>query len=59
MYLAEFPLGQPADFHATNPLIDSRWHEAALLLLCAYGLAGDTFGIGKWWGHKVGNGFLR
>ena len=59
MYLAQFPQGQPADFHATNPITDSHWHEAALLLLCASGLAGDTVGIGTWWGRKVGNGFLR
>ncbi|GAA1788790.1 DoxX family protein [Nostocoides veronense] len=59
MYLAEFPLGQPADFHAVNPITDSHWHEATLLLLCAYGLAGDTFGLGRWWGRKVGNGILR
>ena len=59
MYLAQFPQGQPADFHATNPITDSHWHEAALLLLCASGLAGDTVGIGKWWGRKVGNGVLR
>ena len=59
MYLAEFPLGQPADVVAVNPLIDSHWHEAALLLLAAYGLAGDTWGLGKWWGNKVGDSWLR
>ena len=59
MYLAEFPWGQGPDFHATNPIVDSHWHEAALLLLSAYGLAGDTWGLGRWWGRKVGNGWLR
>lgn len=59
MYLAQFPWGQPADFHATNPIIDSHWHEALLLLVAAYGLAGDTWGLGKWWARKVGNGVLR
>ncbi len=59
MYLAEFPWGQPADFHATNPIVDSHWHEAALLLVAAYSLAGDTWGLGKWWSRKVGNSWLR
>lgn len=59
MYLAEFPLGQPADFVAVNPITDSHWHEAAILLLAAYGLAGDTWGLGKWWAGKVGNSWLR
>lgn len=59
MYLAEFPLGQPADVHVTNPLVDSHWHEALLLLISAYTLAGDTWGLGRWWGRKVGNGPLR
>lgn len=59
MYLAEFPLGQPADFVAVNPITDSHWHEAAILLLVAYGLAGDTWGLGKWWAGKVGNSWLR
>lgn len=59
MYLAEFPWGQPADFHATNPIVDSHWHEAALLLVVAYSLAGDTWGLGKWWSRKVGNSWLR
>lgn len=59
MYLAEFPHGQPADFHATNPITDSHWHEAALLLISAYALSGDTWGLGKWWGRKVGNSWLR
>lgn len=59
MYLAEFPLGQPAEVFVSNPITDSHWHEAALLLLAAYGLAGDTWGLGKWWAGKVGNGILR
>lgn len=59
MYLAQFPHGQGADFHATNPITDSHWIEAALLLLAAYGLSGDTWGLGKWWARKVGNGVLR
>jgi len=59
MYLAQFPLGQPADVHVTNPLFDSHWHEALLLLISAATLAGDTWGLGRWWGRKVGNGALR
>ncbi|WP_245627232.1 DoxX family protein [Kribbia dieselivorans] len=59
MYLAEFPLGQPDTFVAVNPITDSHWIEAALLLICAYTLSGDTFGLGKWWAKIVGNGWLR
>lgn len=56
MYLATFPFGSEG---ATNPLTTSHWFEAALMLISAYGLAGDTAGLGKWWGKIVGNGILR
>ena len=56
MYLAEFPLGQSG---MTNPLIDSHWIEAVGIAVVATTLAGDTWGLGKWWGRHVGNGFLR
>jgi len=59
MYLAQFPLGQPADMSVNNPIVDSHWHEALLLLISAYTLAGDTWGLGRWWGRRVGNGPLR
>lgn len=59
MYLATFPLGNSAESAATNPIITSHWIEAALLLISAYGLAGDTWGLGKWWARIVGNGWLR
>lgn len=58
MYLAEFPIGRPnAGF--VNPLLDSHWIEAFAIMACAATYAGDTWGIGKWWGRKVGNGILR
>lgn len=56
MYLAEFPLGQSG---MTNPLFDSHWIEALGIAVVATTLAGDTWGLGKWWGRHVGNGFLR
>ena len=56
MYLAEFPLGAEG---MTNPLIDSHWIEALAIGVLAATLAGDTWGLGKWWGRHVGNGFLR
>ena len=59
MYLAQFPLGQPAEVTSTNPITDSHWIEALVLLVAAYGLAGDTWGLGKWWAKRVGNGILR
>ncbi|HSU74748.1 MAG TPA: DoxX family protein [Terrabacter sp.] len=57
MYLAEFPLGTTGTY--TNPLFDSHWIEALGVAVIATTLAGDTWGLGKWWGRHVGNGFLR
>jgi thiosulfate dehydrogenase [quinone] large subunit len=56
MYLAEFPLGQEG---MTNPLFDSHWIEALGIAVCAATYAGDTWGLGRWWGRIVGNGILR
>ncbi|MBO3085788.1 DoxX family protein [Cellulomonas fengjieae] len=55
MYLAELPpvLG------GTNPIVDSHWHEALLLIIAAATLSGDTWGVGKIWARIVGNGWLR
>ncbi len=58
MYLAALPIGQ-AGMGFTNPITDSHWIEALVLLVVAYGLAGDTWGLGRWWGRKVGNSWLR
>ena len=57
MYLAEFPLGTTGAY--TNPLFDSHWSEALGIAVLATTPAGDTWGLGKWWGRHVGNGFLR
>jgi thiosulfate dehydrogenase [quinone] large subunit len=56
MYIAEFPIGAEG---ATNPLTDSHWIEALGIAVVAATYAGDTWGLGKWWGRKVGNGILR
>jgi len=50
MWLAEFPpvLG------GTNPLVDSHWLEAAMLIVAAVTLSGDTWGLGKVWGRIIG-----
>lgn len=55
MYLAEFPpvLG------GNNPIVDSHWHEALLLIIAAATLSGDTWGVGRIWGRIVGNSWLR
>lgn len=58
MYLAALPIGQ-ANMGFTNPITDSHWIEALVLLVVAYTLAGDTWGLGRWWGTKVGNSWLR
>lgn len=47
MYMAEWPFFVQGN---TNPFVDSHWHEALLLLIAAVTLAGDTWGLGKWWG---------
>ncbi|HET7396920.1 MAG TPA: DoxX family protein [Intrasporangium sp.] len=57
MYLVEFPLGRTGEF--TNPLFDSHWIEALAIIVLAATYAGDTWGVGKWWGRHVGNGILR
>lgn len=57
MYLAALPfLGETP---GTNPITDSHWIEALALIISATTLAGDTWGIGAWWGKKVGNSWLR
>lgn len=55
MWLSQFPplIG------GTNPITTSHWVEAALMILSAVTLAGDTWGLGRWWVGKVGNGWLR
>ncbi|GAA4287961.1 DoxX family protein [Georgenia daeguensis] len=55
MYLAELPLANGG----TNPITDSHWVEAILLIIAAATLSGDTWGLGKWWAGKVGNSWLR
>nr|KEP24166.1 hypothetical protein DA06_22365 [Georgenia sp. SUBG003] len=55
MYLAELPLA----IGGTNPITDSHWIEAMLLIISAVTLSGDTWGLGRWWARKVGNSWLR
>lgn len=55
MYLVLFP--GPG---ATNPVTDSHWIEALALLVPAYTLGGDTWGVGKIWAKMIGdNTWLR
>lgn len=55
MWLSQFP----PSLGGTNPIMTSHWIEAIALIIAATTLAGDTAGLGKWWGRKVGNGWLR
>lgn len=55
MYLAAIPLIAGG----TNPITDSHWMEALLLIIPAVTLSGDEWGLGKWWAGKVGNSWLR
>ena len=49
MYLVALPwIGE----HGTNPILDSHWMEAMLLLIPAFTLSGDTWGLGKWWANQ-------
>ncbi|PFG20954.1 DoxX family protein [Serinibacter salmoneus] len=48
MYLVSLPWAAES---ATNPIFDSHWLEAMLLIIPAVTLAGDTWGLGKWWGN--------
>jgi thiosulfate dehydrogenase [quinone] large subunit len=61
MFLAEWPTATAlvdgkVVSGSTNPIVDSHWHEALLLIISAVTLAGDTWGLGKWWGNL---GFVR
>lgn len=38
---------------ATNPITDSHWYEALLLIIPAMTLAGDTWGLGTWWSNTT------
>ena len=56
MFMAEWPAATTlvdgkVVSGSTNPLVDSHWHEALLLIISAVTLAGDTWGLGKWWGN--------
>ena len=55
MYLAAIPL----ILGGNNPITDSHVTEALLLIIPALTLAGDQWGLGKWWATKVGNTWLR
>ena len=61
MFLAEWPTATAlvdgkVVSGSTNPIVDSHWHEALLLIISAVTLAGDTWGVGKWWGNL---GFVK
>lgn len=57
-YLAEFPIGAKAGTY-TNPLTDDHWVDALAIIVFWFTRAGDTFGLGRWWGEKVGDSWLR
>jgi thiosulfate dehydrogenase [quinone] large subunit len=55
MFMAEWPTATAlvdgkVIAGSTNPIVDSHWHEALLLIIAAVTLSGDTWGVGKWWG---------
>lgn len=58
MYLAQFPLGAESGTY-NNPLFDDHWVSALAVIALWFTRAGDTFGLGRWWGGKVGDSWLR
>lgn len=56
MYLAELPFYAET---ATNPVLDSHWIEAIVLIVVAATYSGDKWGLGRWWGGKVGDSIWR
>jgi len=57
MFMAQWPTATAmvdgkAVSGSSNPIVDSHWHEALLLIISAVTLAGDTWGLGKWWGRR-------
>jgi len=58
MYLAQFPVGADAGTY-NNPLFDSHWVDGLAVIALWFTRAGDTFGLGRWWGGKVGDSWLR
>lgn len=51
MWVAEWPPTQGS----SNPLIDYHVIYALSLIVIAVTLAGDTWGVGRWWGRVVRN----
>ena len=58
MYLAQFPVGAESGTY-NNPLVDDHWVEALAVIVFWFTRAGDTLGLGGWWGEKVGDSWLR
>lgn len=44
---------------ANNPVLDDHLLGAVSLLVLAVTYSGDTWGLGKWWSTRVGDGILR
>ncbi|HZK05330.1 MAG TPA: DoxX family protein [Actinomycetaceae bacterium] len=55
MYLAAFPFTRGG----TNPIFDSHILQLVGLVILPLTLAGDTWGVGKIWGRRVGDSWLR
>lgn len=55
MWLSQLPFA----LGGTNPVTTSHWVEAMVVIVSAVTLAGDTWGLGRWWGGVVGNSWLR
>jgi thiosulfate dehydrogenase [quinone] large subunit len=57
MFMAEWPAATAlvdgkVVSGSSNPIVDSHWHEALLLIIAAVTLSGDTWGLGKWWSGR-------
>lgn len=58
MYLAEFPVGAEAGTY-TNPVLDDHWVDALAIAVIWFTRSGDALGLGRWWGERVGDSWLR
>jgi thiosulfate dehydrogenase (quinone) large subunit len=56
LYLMMWTVALPP---ANNPVLDEHLLGGLTMVALALVYAGDTWGVGKWWGEKVGDGILR
>lgn len=56
LYLLMWTVALPP---ANNPVLDEHLLGGLTMIALALAHSGDTWGLGKWWGSRVGDGILR